>query len=146
VLIDSDEVLAFRPDRPSFGPEHVIVVPKQHVRSLLELEPTSVPHLLTVIQQVAADVVARHGGCQVITTLGDEQHNRHLHFHGGRAGCRPVSPAVFVVFATAWCGAPRGAMPAAGRQQRRASAHGAPRSRGALITEEADSAASDWLL
>jgi histidine triad (HIT) family protein len=93
VLIETEEALAFRPDRPSFGTEHVIVVPKRHVRSLLELDPVEAPHLVSVIQRVAADVVARHGGCQVITTLGDEQHNRHLHFHvaAGRGVARSVS-------------------------------------------------------
>jgi histidine triad (HIT) family protein len=95
MLIETDEALAFRPDRPGFGTEHIIVVPKQHVRSLLELDPRAAPHLVALIQQVAADVVSRHGGCQLITTLGDEQHNRHLHFHvaAGQGVARSIPPA-----------------------------------------------------
>ncbi|WP_328884991.1 HIT domain-containing protein [Streptomyces sp. NBC_00316] len=80
-VLETESVLAFRPPIPGFGREHVIVVPKQHVRSLLELDAASGAHLLEVVQVVAKAVVERHGGCQVLTTLGDEQHNRHLHLH-----------------------------------------------------------------
>lgn len=81
ILYDSAEVLAFRPPQQGFGTDHVIVVPKQHVPSLLDLEPADLPAVLRALQQVAAELVDLHGGCQVLTTLGTEQHNRHLHFH-----------------------------------------------------------------
>ncbi|MCM2431069.1 GntR family transcriptional regulator [Streptomyces sp. RKAG337] len=81
VLVETGTVLAFRPPLPGFGTDHIIVVPKQHVRSLLELEPPLAGDLLSVVQQVAGTAVEQHGGCQVLTSLGDEQHNRHLHFH-----------------------------------------------------------------
>ena len=81
VVRETEQVLAFRPPLRGFGTDHVIVVPKRHVRSLLELEPGLGAHLLQVVQEVAGDVVDEHGGCQVLTTLGDEQHNRHLHVH-----------------------------------------------------------------
>ncbi|GGN65923.1 HIT family protein [Nocardia rhizosphaerihabitans] len=81
VVAETDDVLAFRPPIRGFGTEHVIVVPKRHVRSLLELDPALGAELLRVTQDVARQVVDAHGGCQVLTTLGDEQHNRHLHLH-----------------------------------------------------------------
>ncbi|MEU1550668.1 HIT family protein [Nocardia sp. NPDC005745] len=81
VLAETAHVLAFRPPIPGFGTDHVIVVPKQHVRSLLELDPVLGAHLLEVVQDVARRIVDEHGGCQVLTTLGNEQHNRHLHVH-----------------------------------------------------------------
>ncbi|MFF2087371.1 HIT family protein [Nocardia sp. NPDC058176] len=81
VLRETDQVLAFRPPVPGFGTEHVIVVPKPHVRSLLELDPALGAHLLAIVQEVAANATAEHGGCQVLTSVGDEQHNRHLHVH-----------------------------------------------------------------
>ena len=37
--------------------------------------------LLATVKAVARQAVDRHGGCQVLTTLGDEQHNRHPHRH-----------------------------------------------------------------
>ncbi|WP_280246483.1 hypothetical protein [Nocardia abscessus] len=33
VVIETDQILAFRPPDPGFGVEHVIVVPKKHVQS-----------------------------------------------------------------------------------------------------------------
>ncbi|MCX5312086.1 HIT family protein [Streptomyces sp. NBC_00154] len=81
VVIETEEVLAFRPPIPGFGTDHVIVVPKQHVRSLLELDVAVGAQLLEVVQSAARQVVEQHGGCQVLTTLGNEQHNRHLHLH-----------------------------------------------------------------
>ena len=81
VVTETEHVLAFRPPIPGFGREHVIVVPKQHVRSLLELDADTATRLLAVVQRVAQGVVERQGGCQVLTNLGDEQHNRHLHLH-----------------------------------------------------------------
>lgn len=81
VVVETEHVLAFRPPIPGFGTDHVIVVPKRHVRSLLELDTALGAHLLTVVQAVAQQVIHQHGGCQVLTTLGDEQHNRHLHLH-----------------------------------------------------------------
>lgn len=81
VVIETEHALAFRPPVPGFGEEHVIVVPKRHVRSLLELDADTARHLLETVQQAARGVVERRGGCQVLTNLGDEQHNRHLHVH-----------------------------------------------------------------
>jgi histidine triad (HIT) family protein len=95
VVVETATVLAFRPPRPGFGRDHVIVVPKAHVASLLDLAPDLAADMLAVLQQAAAQVVARHGGCQVLTTLGDEQHNRHLHWHiaAGDGVARFVTPA-----------------------------------------------------
>ena len=81
VVIETEHVLAFHPPIPGFRKEHVIVVPKRHVRSLLELDADTAARLLEVLQLAARGVVERQGGCQVLTNLGDEQHNRHLHVH-----------------------------------------------------------------
>ncbi|MER5466654.1 HIT domain-containing protein [Streptomyces sp. NPDC002668] len=89
-----ETVLAFRPPQPGFGLAHVIVVPKEHIRSLLELDSTVGAELLEVVQRAARLVVDEHGGCQVLTTLGSEQHNRHLHIHiaAGAGVARFVTP------------------------------------------------------
>ncbi|WP_158850719.1 HIT family protein [Saccharothrix deserti] len=81
VLVETATVLAFRPPRPGFSREHIIVVPKLHVSSLLELAPELAVEMLTVLQESGRQAVVRHGGCQVLTTLGSEQHNKHLHWH-----------------------------------------------------------------
>ncbi|MEU3650286.1 HIT domain-containing protein [Lentzea sp. NPDC034063] len=81
VLARTGNTLAFRPPLPGFGTDHVIVIPTRHVSSLLDLDDELALELLATVKTVAAQAVERHGGCQVVTTLGTEQHNRHLHWH-----------------------------------------------------------------
>ncbi|MCR3748305.1 HIT domain-containing protein [Lentzea californiensis] len=81
VLARTANTLTFRPPIPGFGTDHVIVIPTRHVSSLLELDDELAVELLAAVKQAAAQVVALHGGCQVLTTVGDEQHNKHLHWH-----------------------------------------------------------------
>jgi len=81
VVFQTATALALRPDTPGFGDEHIIVIPKHHVRSLLEAEPRDLLDSLALAQQIARDVTDRVGGCQVLTAIGSEQHNRHLHWH-----------------------------------------------------------------
>ncbi len=80
---ESDTVLAFRHTRKSF-PEHVVVIPKKHIASLLTLTKEEEPILLemiSVIQTLAAKMTAEHGAARVLTNLGDYQDSKHLHFH-----------------------------------------------------------------
>jgi histidine triad (HIT) family protein len=83
VVLDTDAVLAFRHTRP-FWPVHIVVVPKRHVPSLIDLGGAgqSVVHeVLSVVQEVARRVTAEHGACRVLTNLGEYQDSKHLHFH-----------------------------------------------------------------
>ncbi len=81
-LVETDLVLGFVPPTPSFFPEHIIVIPKRHVRSLLLLEGSELTlDLVAVIKRLAQGITSRHGGCQVFTNLGDYQLNKHLHWH-----------------------------------------------------------------
>ncbi|MFD0207041.1 MULTISPECIES: HIT family protein [Saccharothrix] len=81
VLVRTDNTLAFRPPLPGFGTDHIIVIPTRHVSSLLDLDDHLATELMTTVKEVAARAVDQHGGCQVLTTLGNEQHNKHLHWH-----------------------------------------------------------------
>ncbi|MEO6088853.1 MAG: hypothetical protein ABIQ18_37650 [Umezawaea sp.] len=81
VFARTENTLAFRPPLPGFGTDHLIVIPTLHVSSLLELEDDLALELLATVKEAAASAVERHGGCQVLTTLGSEQHDRHLHWH-----------------------------------------------------------------
>jgi len=83
IVTETDNVLAYHHTRP-FWPEHIVVIPKRHVGSLLMVETQDAPlllELLTVIREVAAKVVAEHGSCRVLTNLGDYQDSKHLHWH-----------------------------------------------------------------
>ena len=84
-LIETDNVLAYRHTRP-YWPVHIVVIPNRHIESLLAVEPEDhelLLELMEVVQQVAAQVTAEHGGCRIITNLGKYQDSKHLHWHIG---------------------------------------------------------------
>jgi histidine triad (HIT) family protein len=83
VVLETDEVLAFHHTRP-FWPVHIVVVPKRHIPSLIDLGDggeTALHQVLAVVRQIAAQVTADHGACRVLTNLGEYQDSKHLHFH-----------------------------------------------------------------
>ena len=82
-VVETENVLAFRHTRP-YWPVHIVVIPKRHVASLLTLGPDDdalLLEMLEVVRQVAAQVVAEHGACRVLTNLGSYQDSKHLHWH-----------------------------------------------------------------
>lgn len=95
VVAETDEVLAFHHTRPSF-PVHIVIVPKRHIPSLVDLgEGTEalLGAVMAVVREVAAQITAEHGKCRVLTNLGQHQDSKHLHFHAYVDGPRP-DPAI----------------------------------------------------
>ena len=82
-VFENDNVLAFHHTRP-FWPVHIVVIPKKHVASLLELPGEGdalMRELLGVVVEVAGEVRREHGAARVLTNLGAYQDSKHLHFH-----------------------------------------------------------------
>lgn len=80
VVKETENVLAFHHTRP-FWPVHIVVTPKAHVASLLELENDLASELLSVLKEVAGAVNATEGSARVLTNLGEYQDSKHLHIH-----------------------------------------------------------------
>lgn len=79
-VLETENVLAYYHTRP-FWPVHIVVVPKQHVDSLLTVEDDLLIELMDVAKKVAATVLEEHGAARVLTNLGEYQDSKHLHFH-----------------------------------------------------------------
>jgi histidine triad (HIT) family protein len=82
-LVETDNVLAFSHTRPVY-PVHIVVIPKRHIASLLDLQDKDDPllvEMLDIIKQVAAQVLNEHGACRVVTNMGSYQDSVHLHWH-----------------------------------------------------------------
>lgn len=80
VVKETDTILAYYHTKP-FWPRHIVVTPKAHVDSLLELESPLTEELLAVVQEVAREVKDRVGAVRVQTNLGEYQDSKYLHVH-----------------------------------------------------------------
>jgi histidine triad (HIT) family protein len=82
-VLETEDVLAFHHTRP-FWPVHIVVIPKLHIPSLIDMGTGGEELLLqimSVVRKVAADVTEEEGACRVLTNLGSYQDSKHLHFH-----------------------------------------------------------------
>lgn len=90
VVYSDDVVVAFRDINP-VAPVHVLVVPRRHIPSVMELTPEDGP-MLAAVFEACKQVAVREGiaerGMRILTNVGEEagQIVMHLHFHliGGR--------------------------------------------------------------
>lgn len=80
-VIETGRVLAYHHTRP-FWEVHIVVIPKQHIESLLTLDdPSLMLEIMQIVQQVAQQVSEDQGGCHIVTNLGKYQESKHLHWH-----------------------------------------------------------------
>jgi histidine triad (HIT) family protein len=91
IVYEDDRVIAFEDINP-VAPKHLLVVPKQRIRSLQEIETEDLPllgHCLWVLRQLAEQSGVAQEGYRVVNNVGEYggQTVEHLHFHliGGRA-------------------------------------------------------------
>ena len=89
VVKETDNVLAFQDINPG-APTHVLVIPKEHIASALELTPEHaelLAEMFGVMAEVASDANLAKGH-RLVTNIGPDagQTVHHLHFHvmGGR--------------------------------------------------------------
>ena len=63
---------------------HLVVIPKAHTPSLVDLGDSGeilLAKIIKVVRQLAAEITEQHGACRVLTNLGEYQDSKHLHFH-----------------------------------------------------------------
>ncbi len=80
IIKETEAILAYYHTKP-FWPTHIVVTPKVHVNSLLELDGTLADELLAVVKEIAEMVKTEKGAARVTTNLGEYQDNKHLHIH-----------------------------------------------------------------
>ncbi|MBN2058762.1 MAG: histidine triad nucleotide-binding protein [Candidatus Saganbacteria bacterium] len=87
-VYEDEKVLAFRDIDPK-APVHILVIPKQHVDTVDQLEDMSVvADLFAVMKKIAAEEGIAGSGYRIVVNHGKNagQAVPHLHFHllGGR--------------------------------------------------------------
>lgn len=89
-VYEDDMMLAFYDIEPQ-APEHIVIIPKTHIKSANEIDETNVKyieHIWKKIPQIAKDCGFAENGYRVVNNCGADggQTVPHLHFHlmGGR--------------------------------------------------------------
>jgi histidine triad (HIT) family protein len=89
-LYDDEYVTAFKDINP-VAPVHILVIPKVHISSVLELDNVNfdtLGRIFKVINKLSEEFNIAKDGFRVVTNCGDNggQSVKHLHFHliGGR--------------------------------------------------------------
>ena len=87
-VYEDDTVLAFRDIEPQ-APVHVLLIPKEHFDSILEVDEKTFAHMKTVVKKLAVDLGIAENGFRVVINTGrdGQQSVKHPHFHilGGRS-------------------------------------------------------------
>ncbi len=86
-----DQLVAFRDITPR-APTHVLVVPREHIRSLAEVAESDAPiagHLITATAEIARREGLAERGYRVVANVGrwggQTVDHLHLHLMGGRS-------------------------------------------------------------
>jgi histidine triad (HIT) family protein len=85
ICFENERVFAFHHSNPLWE-NHIVLLPKKHIESLLALEEADNDLLLELMRTakaIAGDLMARFGAARVYTNLGDYQSSKHLHWHIG---------------------------------------------------------------
>ena len=90
IVYEDDDVIAFRDINP-VAPVHVLVIPKKHISSLIELKEEDqkiIGQIYTTINKIAENEGIKENGFRVIANCGKDggQVVGHIHFHllGGK--------------------------------------------------------------
>lgn len=90
-VYSDDKVVAFEDINPQ-APVHLLIVPKNHIEDLNQLEEIDgdlIAHIYQVAKKLAAEKDIAESGYRIVSNCGDDggQTVYHIHFHllGGRA-------------------------------------------------------------
>ena len=84
VLNETENTVCFPSiDFPAHEEGHLLVIPKEHYRSLEDVPPETVSELIEHVQKAARVTRMEHEGCNVLLNNGEAagQSVMHVHFH-----------------------------------------------------------------
>lgn len=89
-VYEDEKVIAFKDINPE-APVHIIIIPKEHIESVRELDENNaeiVSHIILSAKKIAKDLGISESGFRIVNNCGKDggQTVPHLHFHllGGR--------------------------------------------------------------
>ncbi len=96
-VYEDEETIAFKDIQPA-APIHILVIPKKHIETLLDVKEEDshlIAHIYQVINKIAKDMEIDKEGFRVIVNCGKDsgQEVMHIHFHllaGRKLGAKIV--------------------------------------------------------
>lgn len=89
-VYEDEKLYAFKDINPA-APEHVLVIPKKHIDSIMEINEEDTQllgHIMLVCKKIASDLGMDKQGFRIVNNCGEfgQQTVKHLHYHiiGGR--------------------------------------------------------------
>lgn len=90
IILENEEVIAFKDISPA-APIHILVIPKEHIESLIDVKPEQKEIFTKIhlaVQEIAREQGLDKNGFRIIVNCGKDgcQEINHLHFHilGGK--------------------------------------------------------------
>ncbi len=87
IVEEGTDALAFRDVNPQ-APVHVVIIPKEHVTSLADLQPAVLVDMFKLIRDITVSEGISQSGYRLVLNVGEDagQEIEHLHIHllGGR--------------------------------------------------------------
>lgn len=91
IVYEDDTLVAFKDINPE-APVHILIVPKKHIASLLDLKDDDlniIPKVYAAANKIAKKAGIAENGFRLVTNCGKDggQSVNHIHFHllGGRS-------------------------------------------------------------
>jgi histidine triad (HIT) family protein len=89
-VYEDEKVYAFRDINPA-TPEHILVIPKKHISSIMDISEDDIEllgYMMVISKKIASDLGIDKDGFRIVNNCGEfgQQTVQHLHFHmlGGR--------------------------------------------------------------
>jgi len=93
IVMENDDLVAFRDINPQ-APVHVLIVPKQHIRTINDLQPEH-EDLIGKLFMAAKEIAGREGlaeeGYRVVMNCNESAGQTVFHIHLHLLGGRPMS-------------------------------------------------------
>lgn len=85
IVYEDEKIIAFNDVNPA-APIHILVVPKKHIETLLDVseeDSSLIAHIYNVINKIAREKGFAENGFRVIANCGKDsgQEVMHIHFH-----------------------------------------------------------------
>lgn len=94
VVYEDDKVIAFKDIQPA-APVHVLIVPKEHIASVNEIDDNNAVVLIAIhkaAQKVAQQLGIAEKGFRLINNCGPDAGQTVLHLHYHLIGGTPLGP------------------------------------------------------